>query len=110
MYNYPSRSEERQERFYFRAEHKLFTSEEVLYPGEVKSLLRQGFKIIKKDNLDASRNLGVYEVSWIAPYGISVPHIVYSYINGVISTYPAKSVNNFAKELYVIASKASCSK
>ena len=110
MYNYPSRSEERQERFFYRAEHKLFTSEEVLYPGEAKSLQRQGFKIIRTGNFDTARNLGVYEVSWIAPYGISVPHIVYSYINGVISTYPTKSINNFAKELYVIACKASRSK
>ncbi|MBO4815857.1 MAG: hypothetical protein J5507_02790 [Clostridia bacterium] len=106
MFNYPNRFEERQERFYYRAEHKLFSSEEILYPGEVKKLFSQGFKVKKVKDFDISRNLGVYEVSWQSSFGLAVPHIVYSYINGIIGTYPHSAVNNFAQELYVISHKA----
>ena len=106
MLYYPSRSEERQERFYYRAEHKLFSSEEILYPAEAKKLRSQGFKVRKTNDFDESRNLEIYEVSWQSPYGSAVPHIVYSYIHGIIKTSPKSTVDNFAKELFVIASKA----
>lgn len=104
MLHYPTRSEERQERFYFRAEHGLFSSEEILYPREVKDLIRKGFKVTKVNDFDTNRNLATYKVSWELAYGYSIPHIVHSYIAGVIKTFPHAQVTNFPQELYIISS------
>ena len=106
MYENTSRSDERQERFLIKAESKQLTSEEILYPSEVKRLLRDGFSVEKIKDFDTKRNLEVYEVSWANPFPNGIPHIVYSYCIGLLNVYPRSKVNNFAQELYVIAHKA----
>ena len=100
-----SRSDERQERFYLKAEKKELASEEILYPSEAKRLERDGFQIEKLKDVDSSRSLAVYNVSWSNPYPDGIPHIVFSYCKGLLNVFPKNKVTNFAQELYVIASK-----
>ncbi len=102
-----SRSDERQERFYLLAEKKELASEEIMYPSEVNRLLREGFQIEKLKDFNSKRALAVYNVSWANPFPNGIPHIVYSYITGILSSYPKSKVTNFAQELFVIARRAS---
>ena len=108
MNDFSSRSESRQERFYRRAENALFSSEEILYPSEVRKLKKEGFKVVYSRGFQGS--LAVYDVIWNAPYENGIPHIVFSYTSGMIESFPHKFVNTFAEELYVIARKALCCK
>ena len=107
MIDFTSRPEERQERFFIRAERGCLDSEEILYPSEVKRLQRDGFLIERIKTFDASKHLAVYNVSWANPFQDGIPHIVYSYITGILSSYPKSKVTNFAQELFVIARRAS---
>ncbi len=106
MFEFQSRSDERQERFLLKAEKKQFSSEEIMYPTEVKRLLRKGFSVEKIKDFDEKLHLAVYEVSWANPFENGIPHILYSYCIGLLNVYPRSKVNNFAQELYVIAHKA----
>lgn len=106
MYEYSSRSEERQEKFYLNAQKKEFDTEEILYPSEVTRLQKNGFTVEKIRDFNTSKSLGVYTVSWANPFPNGIPHIVYSYCTGILNIYPKNKISNFAQELYVIAHKA----
>ena len=107
MISYPTRSEKRQVQFYSAAEKGEFSLENiVLYPGEIKKLQKDGFIVQTIKPLASNKKLFVTNIYWSHTYGSSIPHIVYSYIHGVIETYPKSSVNNFAQELFIIAHRA----
>ena len=104
LHSFPSRADARQERLYRKAENALFTSEEILYPSEVKKLSKEGFNIQKISEYDSSRSLSLYVVLWNNPYDYCVPLIVHNYMSNFINTFP--KTENFAQELFIIAGRA----
>lgn len=111
MYNYPSRYEKRQTRFYHKAEQGLLYSEEIIYPSEKKKLIKEGFYVkeiedfVGPNGAHPNRKLIVAEVSWKHAYGYSIPYIVHAYTIGLIETFPVNSCKNFAQELFIIANR-----
>lgn len=111
MYNYPSRSEKRQAKFYQLAEQGIFKQDGlILYKSEIKSLKNKGFEIFDIEDIPLSKGLCKVTVSWEHPFGEAIPHLVYSYTHRVIETFPYHCTNDsFAKELFVIAKRAQLS-
>lgn len=108
MHGYPSRSEQRETLFYATAEKgNWFVENIVLYPAEIKKLKHEGFTISDVKPFTTSKALFSATVSWSHAYSNTIPHLVYSYINNIIDTYPQKYVSCFAQELFVIAHKSS---
>lgn len=104
----PSRYEKREFKFCCKAKKGLFSSEEVLYPSEVKKLLNQGFEVTKIRNFGSSNKKMIYaNVSWQHAYGYAIPEIVSAYILGEINTFPYQMVKYSSQELYIIARKVS---
>ena len=111
MISYPTRSEKRQVKLYAAAEKGIFSLESViLYPSEIKKLEKDGFNVNTLKPFESKKKLFVANINWANPYGFAIPHIVHSYIHGIIETYPRNSIKNFAQELYVIAHKANFKK
>ena len=106
MHYYLSRNESRQERLYAAANKHQFELEDILYPNEVTKLEKQGFTIKKLDDFDVQKNLGVYLISWSNPFIGGVPRVVFSYCIGLVKAYPFSKVDNFAKELFILAYKS----
>ena len=107
MRSYPSRTDKREIRLYTAAEKGELSIEQfVLYPSEITKLEKQGFNVSNIKPYSNSSVLFTATVSWSNAYGCAIPHIVHSYINRIIETFPKRSVNNFAQELFVIAHRA----
>ena len=107
MHSYPSRAERREIRLYSAAERgHLSLNKEVLYSGEIARLRKQGFTVNNIVPYSVSGKLYMATIDWSHAFGQSIPHLVYSYINMIIETYPRNSVKSFAQELYVIAQRA----
>lgn len=107
MTSYPSRSEKRQVKLYSAAEKGEFSLENIiLYPGEIRKLRNDGFTVYVIKPFPSHKKLYVTNIEWSGAYGPAIPHIVYSYIHGVIETYPKSSVDKFARELFIIAHRA----
>lgn len=106
MRSYPSRNEKREVRLYSIAEKGEFSTEFILYPSEIAKLQKQGFKVYNIKPYSNSKDLFTSTVDWSSAFGLAIPHIVFSYINRIIETYPQNHVTNFAQELYIISSKA----
>ena len=104
MYKIPSRSEARTHRIYTAAEAGKFEIDIALYPSEIKSLQKQGFYVTTQEPITLNSPLSLANVSWQKPFGSGIPHAVYSYIHGILTTCP-DCVDNFAKEVYVLAMK-----
>lgn len=106
MHSYPSRAEKREILFYGAAEKGSLSCENVfLYPSEIKRLERDGFFISNIKPSSIKPNLFSVTVSWANAFGLAIPHIVHSYIIGIIETKPSHHIHNFAQTLYVIAKK-----
>lgn len=104
MHSYPSRSEKRNVQLYSAAEKGEFSLENIiLYPAEIIKLKKDGFAVHNIKPFTSKKKLFVVNIEWANAYGPAIPHIVYSYIHGIIETYPKGFVNSFAQELYVIA-------
>ena len=106
MRSYPSRAEKREVRLYSEAEKGVFSLEFTLYPSEITKLEKQGFNISSPKPYSNSKDLFTVTVDWSKAFGVAIPHIVHSYINKIIETFPKDSINNLAQELYVIAQRA----
>lgn len=107
MRSYPSRNEKREIRLYSAAEKGVLSIEQfILYPSEITKLEKQGFSVDTIKPYSNSSVLFTANVSWANAYGCTIPHIVHSYINRIIETFPKNSIENFAQELYVIAHRA----
>lgn len=106
MHSYPSRNDTRETKLYIVAERGEFCLDYLLYSSEIKRLEKQGFRIL---NVKPFTKHGLYSVTidWCRAFGDAVPHTVFAYTHGIIETFPKASVDNFAKELYIIAEKAS---
>lgn len=111
MYSYPSRSEKRQVQLLSAAEKGMFSFENIIiYPREITKLEKDGFTVRSIKPYKESKALFTATVEWSNAYGCAIPHIVYSYIHGIIETSPQKAISTFAQELYVIAHKANAKK
>ena len=111
MYNYPSRSERRQEELYAAAERGCkFIDNVILYFSEIKKLEKSGFTLMNIKIFDAHKKLYSATIFWGNAYKCGTPYVVFSYITGVINTYPKIYINNFAEELFVISERASLRK
>lgn len=107
MYSYPSRSEKRQTQLCVAAEKGCFSIERMLlYSSEIRKLEKQGFSIFNVEPSSIAKGLFSVTISWSHAYKDGIPHIVFSYITGVIVTYPENSVKNFAQKLYITAKTA----
>lgn len=107
MRSYPSRNEKREIRLYAAAEKGELSIEQlILYPSEITKLKKQGFKVSNIKPYNNSTSLFTVDISWADAFGCAIPHIVHSYLNRIIETFPKNSIKNFAQELYVIAHKA----
>ena len=107
MHSYPSRAETREILFYRAAENGCLSCDNViLYPSEIKRLERDGFFVGNIKPSDINPNLFSATVSWVNAFGLAIPHIVHSYIIGIIETKPENHIKNFAQTLYVIAKKS----
>ena len=108
MHSYSSRADRRQVELYSSAEKGEFLIENmILYPREITKLEKDGFKVHTIKPYSNTKDLFTATVEWANAYGPSIPHMVYSYIHGIIETYPKTFVNSFAQELIMIAHKAS---
>lgn len=111
MRTYPSRSETRELEMFSAAEKGLRSlTQAKLYPTEIRRLQKDGFNVTINGLFDSSRNLYCATIDWHNAFPKGVPHIVYSYIIGIIETKPQSYITNFAQELYVISSKSYRSK
>ena len=106
MRGYPSRAEKREITLYSAAEKGEFSVGLILYPNEITRLEKDGFAVSYIHPCPKYKNLFTATVSWGNAYGPAIPHIVHSYIHGIIETKPKNSIENFAQELFVIAHKA----
>lgn len=105
MYKIPSRSEARTHRIYTAAKEGKFEIDITLYPSEIKSLQKQGFYVTTGEPITLNSPLSLANVSWQKPFGSAIPHVVFSYIHGILTTCP-NCIDNFAKEVYVVSQKA----
>lgn len=106
MYTEPSRREKRESKFYFLAEQGYMLSKDFsLFKSEEKSLKKQhGFDVVRfGDNL--KKELPSV-VSWEKAFKDGIPLIVVNYCLGIIDTFPKSAIENWAQELFVIASRA----
>lgn len=104
MRSYPSRAEVRETKLYAAAESgNLSLKNSLLYPAEIKRLEKEGFQVSDVKPSGIRKNLYSATIDWSRAYGNAIPHIVFSYINGIIETEPQNSISNFAQKLYVIA-------
>lgn len=111
MFSYPTRSEKRQVQLYSTAEKGDFSIQNcVLYPREIARLKKEGFAVYYVRPFEDRKDLFLATVEWANAYGPAIPHLVYSYILGIIETEPKNHIKNFAQELYVIAHKAQLKK
>ena len=111
IFCYPTRAERRQVQLYAAAEKREFSIKNmILYPREIARLKKEGFAVYYVRPFEDSKDLFLATVEWANAYGPAIPHIVYSYITGIIETKPKKHIENFAQELYVIAHKAQLKK
>ena len=107
MHSYPSRAETREILFYGAAEKGCLSYDNIiLYPSEIKRLEKDGFFITNIKPSGIKPNLFSVTVSWANAFGLAIPHIIHSYIIGIIETKPSHHIHNFAQTLYVIAKKA----
>lgn len=107
LISYPTRSERRQVQLYSAAEKGEFSLENIiLYPSEIKKLEKDGFTVHSVKPFISKKKLFSATVEWSNVYNSAIPHLVYSYIYGIIETYPKNFVNSFAQELFVIAHRA----
>ena len=111
MFSYPTRAERRQVQLYSTAEKGEFSIKNmILYPREIARLKKEGFAVYYIRPFENTKDLFLATVEWSNSYGPAVPHIVYSYIMGIIETQPKNNIENFAQELYVIGHKAQLKK
>lgn len=111
MYSYPSRSEKRQVQLLSSAEKGNFSLENVvLYAREITRLEKDGFTVHSIKPFTSKKKLFVATIEWSDAYGSAIPHLVYSYIHGIIETEPKSAISSFAQELFVIAHKANLKK
>ena len=111
MYNYPSRSEKRQQRFYSAAEKGWnYLTGQILYLSEIKKLEKDGFVMVDMQIFDHKRKLYSCTVSWVNAYKKGIPTAVLNYIYHVIEAYPKSLVNSFAQELFVISERVNAKK
>ena len=109
MQEFPSRSEKRLIKLYKAAESgQMSLDSELLYGSEIKRYIKQGFTVSHKPS--SIKNLDNSKIDWSHAFNNGIPHIVFSYITGVIVTYPESHIENFAQRLYVIAACANRSK
>ena len=105
MQEFPSRSEKRLTKFYTAAEKGCMSlDDELLYSSEIKRYIKQGFVVSYKPS--SMKNLNNSNIDWSHAFKNGIPHIVFSYITGVIVTYPESHIKTFAQQLYVIAARA----
>lgn len=104
MRTYPSRAETRELQLISAAEKGEFSLTQLkLYPGEIKRLQKDGFKVTIDGVFDSSKSLHYVTIDWHNPYPDGIPHIVFSYIMAIIATYPENHVKNLAQKLYITA-------
>lgn len=107
MYSYPSRSEKRYVQLLSTAEKGLFSIENmILYSREITKLKKEGFTVLCIKPFPSKKKLYTATVSWSDAYTSGIPHLVYSYIHGIIETEPKSAISSFAQELFVIAHRA----
>lgn len=103
MISYPTRSERRELNLIQTAEKGDFSLDNlIVYPGEIRKLKKDGFVIHTVKPFDQSKSLYTVTVDWSNAYSGAIPHIVHSYIHGIIETYPKNYVKTFAQELFII--------
>lgn len=106
MNTYPSRSEKRQERLYYAAERGYkFIDNQILYLSEIRKLEKEGFTLMNVKPYN--KKLYSATIHWGNAYKCGTPYVVFSYITGVISTYPKAFITSFPQELFVISERAS---
>lgn len=108
MHSYPSRSEKRETKLYAAAEKgHLALENEILYPSEIKFLKKKGFRIFNVKPSGIKSSLYNATIVWATAYPCNVPHMVQSYINHTIDTFPDYYIENLAQKLYVISKRES---
>ena len=101
-----NRSESRNSHLYKKASKGFLNTRIMVYPSEMTNLEKEGFRIY--DVKPSKKKAGLYHVTvdWSLAFGLAIPHIIHSYIIGIVEACPQKHINNFAQELYVIAKKS----
>ena len=107
MYNYPSRQEKRQSKFYQLAEDGVLEyAGAILYTSEIKNLRAKGFEVFDIREYSLEKKLYTATISREHAFGNSVPYLVYAYTHLLIETFLASCISgSFPKELYVIAKR-----
>ena len=111
MISYPTRSERRELNLIQTAEKGEFSLDKlIVYPGEIAKLKKDGCIVHSIKPFENSRSLYSVTVDWSKAYGGAMPHIVHSYIHGIIETYPKNYVKNFAQQLFITSHRANLQK
>ena len=105
MNRYPSRAEKRQDALYRLAERGFLSMlNAVLYPAEVKKLIKEGFQIKNVRQFESSKSLVTADISWENAFGYAVPEIAHAYVTGQNNKFPPLA-RTFPQKLWVIASR-----
>lgn len=111
MISYPSRAEKREVTLITTAEKGDFSLDNlIVYPGEIFKLQKNGCVVHSIKPFENSKSLYSVTVDWSNAYGSAIPHMVHSYIHGIIETYPKNHEKNFAQQLFIISHRANLQK
>lgn len=111
MISYPSRAERREVALISTAEKGDFSLDNIIvYPGEIAKLQKSGCIVHSIKPFESSKSLYSVTADWSRAFGCAIPHMVHSYIHGIIETFPKNHVKNFAQELFIISHRAHLTK
>lgn len=106
MHTQPSRKERRAVKIFSAAERGEYQIKTSLFKTEARSLLNEGFDVIR--SIPESKKSVDSIVKWDKPFKGGIPPVVCSYTIGEIETLPKDEMDNWAQELYAIASRVNC--
>ena len=101
-----SHYEGRAKRLYEAAQKGFMNSKDFLYSKEIKELQKRDGLIIRDVKVyTKSTGLLIGTFDWSEAFFDGTPCNVFYYISHMSETFPSKSIDNFAQELYVIAQR-----